>query len=49
MLRTLVLSRLKLWEGEAPAEPKLVGKSAGREKNGSEWRIATGETEVNGN
>jgi len=29
------------WEGEAPAEPKLIGKSAGRKKNGS--GMATGD------
>jgi hypothetical protein len=27
------------WEGEANADPKLIGKSAGRQKNGSEWRL----------
>jgi hypothetical protein len=36
----------KKWEGEAPAEPKLIGKSAGRQIGKSEkerQRIATGE------
>jgi hypothetical protein len=31
------------WEGEAPAEPKLIGKSAGRQmgkSEGQKWRLA---------
>ncbi|MDT7892915.1 MAG: hypothetical protein RRA51_01240 [Armatimonadota bacterium] len=31
------------WEGEANAEPKLIGKSAGRQvgkRTAAEWRLA---------
>jgi hypothetical protein len=36
------------WEGEAPAEPKLIGKSAGRqmgksEGQNSDWRLVNDE------
>jgi hypothetical protein len=43
------LGREKFWEGDDTAEPKLIGKSAGRQMGKSQriaigkWRLATGE------